>query len=326
LAAAARIASTGGAVDVDGVPARFEQALPVGALVYARVSVTCLSLDPGVRACLAPGSLLRVVDVGAARRLELLNGRIAARLDPQPAGSGFAILTRDGSALAVGTAFSVEAAAAGRPSVTRVLHGTVLVRSASGVELRVTAQHAASMRGEWLELAPRDEARDQALLRGESASAPPAGPAAGRSNRARFVPSASDSLQLARECAAAGDVDGALAAYRGLFDRYGDSAEAHAARVPYGELLLGARANPQAALDAFEHYLSSGGALAEEASFGRVRALRALHRTADERAAIESFLHAFPDGPLATALRGRERELGARVISAPKPSVDPPAR
>jgi hypothetical protein len=76
-------------------------------------------------------------------------------------------------------------------------------------------------------------------------------------------------------------------------------------------MLLGLQ-DPEAALGAFEQYLASGGALLQEASFGRIRALRALSRSFDERQAIADFLRRFPAGPLADSLRARERELDAR--------------
>src|SRR5437660_5834 len=79
------------------------------------------------------------------------------------------------------------------------------------------------------------------------------------------------------------------------------SSEAHAARIAYGDLFL-ARGDAQAALDAYDVYLRRGGGLAEEASFGRVRALRALGRGAEERAATDAFLARWPASAAAPAL------------------------
>jgi hypothetical protein len=49
--------------------------------------------------------------------------------------------------------------------------------------------------------------------------------------------------------------------------------------------------------------LVRGGPLAEEASFGRIRALRALGREDDVRAAVSAFLATYPDSALAPSLR-----------------------
>ena len=90
------------------------------------------------------------------------------------------------------------------------------------------------------------------------------------------------------------------------------SGEAHAALVPYGELQLSRLGDASGALVSFDRYLAAGGALAEEASFGRVRALRALGRKAEEREAIESYLRRFPNGAAATSLRARLDVLEGR--------------
>jgi hypothetical protein len=71
-----------------------------------------------------------------------------------------------------------------------------------------------------------------------------------------------------------------------------------------GELLLTLH-DSQGALNAFDSYLAGGGALAQEARFGRARALRALNRPAEERRAIEHFLTAYPEAPQSRVLRAR---------------------
>jgi hypothetical protein len=120
--------------------------------------------------------------------------------------------------------------------------------------------------------------------------------------------SATELLAAARERRARADGDGAMTAYRELFGRYPRSAEAPAALVPFGEILLG-RSDARTALDAFDRYLTRGGALEEEARFGRVRALRMLGRAPEERAAIEAMIERFPSGALATSLRDRLHAL-----------------
>jgi ferric-dicitrate binding protein FerR (iron transport regulator) len=377
---------SGGVAEVDGRAGSVGQTLTRGSVLFAREGAACVVIEPAVRACLERGSLVRVADIGAQRRLELLGGKIAAELDPQPPGTSFGITTRDGVAIAVGTAFSVEVPPGDAPVVTRVLHGTVVVRSSAGAEQRVGAHEVTSMRdARPAALSGVDEDRERTLVvmtpsarteqpvpvtidsdalgtevsvderkvgttpltlllpAGEHAltlEAPLHAPVrtsmhivAGAPSVRRFglpllalapkgvpAPVASDAatagpaqlLVAARERRARGDLEGASAAYRELLDRHGGSAEAHAALVPFGELQLGGLANAQGALQSFDRYLARGGPLEEEASFGRIRALRALGRSAAERAALESFLERFPHGLLTSTVRERLRSLESR--------------
>jgi hypothetical protein len=333
--------------------------------------------------CLATGSLVRVAELGdVRRRLELVHGKLAAELAPQPAGSSFGVVTRGGSAVAIGTAFSVEVPRTGGPVVTRVLHGTVVVRSRAGNERRVTAHRALTMDGEPRVLPAAEEARertlvdqtsrvdaaitrpvpstspapvvpvvaarheedarpDEPLLRSHAQDPRAAPHAPGvRAPRVQVQPaltarvarprarsrthdtrravvedlglsSASQLLSQAREARARGETESACDAYRALLARHQGSPEAHAARVPYGELLLAA-GSPRAAQQQFARYLERTGPLTEEARFGQLRALRALGDSGAERAALESFLRSYPASPLLGALEARARSLGAR--------------
>jgi hypothetical protein len=141
---------------------------------------------------------------------------------------------------------------------------------------------------------------------------PPAAVPAGSRKGADLPKSASQLLVEVRERRARGDLDGTMAAYRELFERHRTSAEAHAALVPWGELLLTRTNDPEGALASFDRYLGRGGPLEEEATFGRIRALRALGRSQHERSAIEVFLRRFPEAPLAPSLRERLRSIDDR--------------
>lgn len=139
-----------------------------------------------------------------------------------------------------------------------------------------------------------------------SATAEPS-PAPSASETAR-PPSADELLRRAQALYTAGDTAGATAAYRSLIARYPGSGEARAARITLGQLVLrGGRADE--ALGHFDSYLAGGGPLAIEARVGRIAALRALGRTADERAAIEDFLSRHGDGVHAARLRARLAEI-----------------
>lgn len=404
--------TNGGAVEIDGREGRPGTKLAKGSVLFARGGGACLVVEPAVRTCVEKGTMLRVSDVGPHRRFELLRGRIVAELDPQPAGTSFGVTTREGTAVAIGTAFAVEVPEGDAPVATRVLHGVVLVTSGTGSSQRVGAHQATTMRAEAPRPTPHDdETRDLSLAspfpslhenghaepvvlvseeRGATATVDgrPVGPtpvalllppgdhtvavrsaSSGPPREARVHvdaearataplrtiapvatvriapevapeptsakiasaaptpapsaptarapepsspegPAASDLLAQARERRARGDAAGAAATYHELARRFSGSPEAHAAEVPYGELELGALGHADAALAAFDRYLVRGGPLAEEASFGRIRALRALGRHDDARAAVSAFLATYPDSALAPSLR-------------PKPSTTP---
>jgi ferric-dicitrate binding protein FerR (iron transport regulator) len=154
-----------GDVDVDGRQPPVGARLVPGAVVSTRAGSACLRIDEGVRACLGPGSRVRVVELARPdRRLEVLVGKVVAELEPQPSGTTFALQTRDGSATAIGTAFSVEVPDGEGPSVTRVLHGTVLVRGRDAAQKRVGPHDQATMTGSVVPSAAADEARDWTAL------------------------------------------------------------------------------------------------------------------------------------------------------------------
>ncbi len=74
--------------------------------------------------------------------------------------------------------------------------------------------------------------------------------------------------------------------------------------VTVGKLELRQNA-PARALNAFNAYLKRGGPLQPEALAGKIRALRALGNSAEERRSIERYLASYPDGFEAVALKKR---------------------
>lgn len=108
------------------------------------------------------------------------------------------------------------------------------------------------------------------------------------------IDSAGDLLAEARRQVASGQTKKALATYAKLQRQHRGSAEARAANVSIGDLEL-RRGKAKAALAAFERYLSGGGgALAEEAHWGKIRALHKLGRTSKRDAAIEALRRSKP--------------------------------
>jgi hypothetical protein len=322
----ARMGFASGETEVDGRPPEVGATIGADAVVTTRGGTACLLVDDGIRACLAPATRVRVVAIGGGdRRLAVLVGRVVAELEPQPPGTSFTLEAPDGTATAIGTAFSVEVPEDGGPSITRVLHGTVLVRPREAPARRVGAHaQTAMIDAPTAPLPVTDEARDLTVLAGAlgpdlapsaavamaPTSAPPVEP---RGAARRGAPDGDDALSLlraAREMNARGDVPGAAAAYRALLARHPSTPEAVAGELAYGELQLGPLGDAAGALRTFERYLAHGGSLAEEASYGRIRALRALGRDDEERAAIEAFLRTYPDGAVAASLRLREESRG----------------
>ena len=322
----AHVTEVRGELEVDGRVARAGDRLAVGSLIAARGRPACFYVEPSVRACLDAGGLMRVAELNSERRrLELLLGKLVSELEPQPHGGSFGVMTQQGAAIAVGTAFSVEVPTGGRDAITRVLHGTVLVRGRSGHEAHVVAHQAATMESEPHALEPLEEAQERALLSAFGSRAePPASTAPTLDSHAsehasiqrlptssaRAPESASELLALASTQLRRGQKRAAVASYRALFEHHAASREAHAARIPFGELLLSSPGEEAHALAAFERYLDRGGALSEEASFGRLRALRALGRSEQERAALSGFARDYPASPLLPSVRARMRALG----------------
>jgi hypothetical protein len=129
-------------------------------------------------------------------------------------------------------------------------------------------------------------------------SAPPA-PAVG----SPLDPSVQD-LAHGNALRAQGDFRGAAVVYRAVVAAGPRSTEGRTALVSLGELLLSELGDPDGALAAFDDSLSlRGGALTRQAAYGRIRALHALGRGPEERAAARVFLTHFRTGPEADALR-----------------------
>jgi tetratricopeptide (TPR) repeat protein len=103
----------------------------------------------------------------------------------------------------------------------------------------------------------------------------------------------------------------ALALYKKLRAAYPASPEAATVLVTMAKLELNL-GSPAPALADFEAYLKGGGPLAPEAMAGKIRALRALGRSADEQAAIEQYLGQYPNGFEARAFEQRLRVLSGR--------------
>jgi len=110
-------------------------------------------------------------------------------------------------------------------------------------------------------------------------------------------------LQRAQALRSKGEYARASTAYEQLIRSYPGSGEGRAALVSLGELSLSQLGAPQKALSSFERYLSGGGPLSQEASYGQIRALRALGREGEARSLGREFVARYPDSAQAVSLR-----------------------
>jgi hypothetical protein len=124
------------------------------------------------------------------------------------------------------------------------------------------------------------------------------------------APSATELLGSARQALREQRWSDAASSYSKIVSEYPSSPEAHTVLVPLARLELDRLSRPAAALDHLNAYLATGGALQVEAELNRIRAYRALGRTADEAKAIDTFLASHPNNLEAAQLRERRNALG----------------
>ncbi len=304
-----------------------------GEVVQATQGPGCIVVDPGVDVCMTQDSAIKLASLSRSHRVvEVLRGRVSARLDPQPNGAVFQVSAGELHATAIGTMFSVELEDGG--GRVRVLEGRVKVLAASHsaeIErdqmavyrreanvLSVDKLSPAEVTREWNLLATgmRGAGRPGAVAQAVPAvppSTPPSATSAGatppESPRA-VVPSARDMLRSAWELLKDKRWAEAASAYQAIERAHPGSAEAHVVLVRLGDLQLNHLAQPQAALVAYQRYLGEGGGpLEAEARYGKVLALQKLGRAGEERAAIEEFLRAHPSSLKAASLTQRLSEL-----------------
>jgi len=92
--------------------------------------------------------------------------------------------------------------------------------------------------------------------------------------------------------------------YEQLLRGFPDSSEAQMARVSLGNLLLD-QGRAARALALFDAHLARGSGLAEEALYGKARALRALGKLAQEREVWQTLAAKYPDSIFARSARER---------------------
>jgi hypothetical protein len=122
-----------------------------------------------------------------------------------------------------------------------------------------------------------------------------------------------DDLSEARELRARGLFTRAAAIYRSVHARSPRSDSGRAALMALASLQLSSLNDPRGALASFDTYLASGsGPLRQQADYGRIRALRRLGRTGEERKATQAFIERYPKAPEARLLRERSSGSSGR--------------
>lgn len=243
--------------------------------------------------------------VGARAQLELARGHAVASLPTRSPGSSFAIASAAGTVTAIGTIFSVEVGAPG-PTIAHVLRGEVAVQAIGEVAARrLRAGESTGLEAESAvtPLTADERRRDLALLPSQDASSEKQ---AGKIDRAKAGAGEEDPFARARLLRGRGQFAQAAAIYESIHSANPQSASGRAALLGLAELRLSDLHDAAGALRAFDAYLAGGqSALSREAAYGRIRALRALGKSEQERAAIEAFVRAYPSGPEADSLRQR---------------------
>jgi TolA-binding protein len=276
---------------------------------------SCSEVVPGVTVCLAKDSKIASKSLdGTDRSVELVRGRAVVSLLPQPRGTSFSVTTSAWKVTAVGTIFSVAVGEDGA-SIVRVSEGRVLV-GANGTRATRSVRAGEILKigdAEPTPLAASDREDDLALLpvsaraHGETADIESTAPAPSNVRSERSAQE--ELLEQARALRGRGEFRKAAELYRKINAQNPKSASGSAALVSLGELSLSSLNDPRGALNAFNAYLSTGGPLAQEALFGKARALRALNQRTEERRAIEQFIASYPDSPQSRVLKRRLAEL-----------------
>jgi hypothetical protein len=126
-------------------------------------------------------------------------------------------------------------------------------------------------------------------------------------------PTPAELLRSARRQVRDGLLRAAVGTYESLRTEYPHSEEAHTVLISLAQLQLTALHEPARSLELLDAYLVRGGTLSEEARLTRIHALRALHRSKDEAAAIAEFLVKHPRSFEDTTLRARLADLRAQA-------------
>jgi len=320
-----------GEVAVNGEPLSVSRPIQAGARIATDAGRVRLRPIESTAVELDADTLVQVAEVGDNRlRMHLSQGSVRAVVRPE-AHSKVEVSTALGDVFVTGTAFAVQAED-GELQVD-VFQGRVRVEPRGGNAVTVNAgQRFHSAKG--LEPLPAALASSadplwHALAAADSPGIPAPALALPVAKPAPSVPTASVEpkseakpttrnaaspaalLQRARAKRQARQWAAAAQAYRHLIASHGSSPIAVASLISLGQLELRHLRKPAKGLSRFDRYLARApkGALAEEARVGRIAALRALGRTAEEAEALDDFLNHHGQSLRAQRMRVRLQAL-----------------
>jgi tetratricopeptide (TPR) repeat protein len=312
-----------------------------------RNTPSVVSLPTGIELLIQPGGQMVIERADrTALEVRLIEGNLTATVDPERRGPRFRVRTSAGSVTVKGTEFGVQVS--GESSIVHVLRGVVAVETPRGRH-RVGAMEAFSMdRDAPLpfseetreliseQLASLAEVDSGAYMRVDLRNLLPdlAGVHLARApNRSsskkkiasttsrEVIPSVEELLSEAQHARRSRRWEECRRAYERLLRLHPEAGAAAHVRVPLGNLLLDRLHQPASALDHFDRYLALGEpSLAEEALFGKARALRMLGRKREEAAALREFVERFPRAMNVRVTRERLRALeeGAPLVDEEK--------
>jgi tetratricopeptide (TPR) repeat protein len=299
LAAAAAVAiwsvsaTTGGArqQSTQGAPQAMWEAEGQGAVLQgtavASSAEICGTRD-GARACLTRGSRGAFAVDGD---LELQEGTVQVQTQVPLA------LSVVDHAVAVSTAADFSATRQAEDWTVSVDAGSVTLSGPDTSRVLGAGETASSGQPKASAVEAAQDSEPAAVDPGSSTSGP-----ARAAKGAEPVQSADELLQLARSQRAAKRFDTAARTYERLLREHPKSKKVPATLVSLAQLYQGPLDNPAKALRHFDRYLQRGGPLAEEAHYGKIRALRSLGRAAVAQTEVEAFLQAYPSSAYADAL------------------------
>jgi len=301
-----------GSVAVNGEPLSVSRPIETGARIATEAGRVRLRPIQSTAVELDADTVVQVAEAGQNRlRLHLNQGSVRAVVRPE-AGSNVQVSTALGNIVVTGTAFAVQTED-GDLKVD-VFQGRVRVEPKGGSALLVSAGQRfdsakgleplpAALTGSadslWHALAAADTPGIPApALTPPSTPVVETVPADPKIEKAPATTTASTPrspaalLQRARAKRHAKKWTAAAHAYRNLISSHGSSPIAVAALISLGQLELRHLRKPALGLSRFDRYLARApkGSLAEEARVGRIAALRALGRKAEEAEALTDFL------------------------------------
>ena len=308
-----RIVSTVGDVLRDGKPATDGEPIGAGKVLETGAGQTVLEVPGRAKLVVKEHSRVRAVSLsGEELQVSLERGQVLAEVQPLPADHRFVVQTGFGRVEVVGTVFSVTLGLSSAEVV--VQQGSVRVFEPGQPTRTVKAGGSTVLRGHAAAMAAAPAA-PSAPRPGKAAAEAGQRSAVSRAPvvlRAEPIRSASERLAEARQLRMREEWQAAAQEYQALVRAFPDGPEAGAALVALGQIQLEYLIRPDDALASFGAYLAQWpqGSLAVEAAYGRLSALRALGREADEQRALQAFLERYPRSVQARMVRQRLRELG----------------